>query len=151
MQLGFSGGEPLLRDDLETLVAEARRLGYYSNLLTSGVGLTPQRAQSQRAAIEALLRNPAAIRPWQPLTDAEWDAVRPFLGGREGHGAHRSRAPPLQGDAAEHDVGHLVHLHGPLELDGDHVAVDAGHRPFSLRHRGTPVLSVDLAGSSMSA
>ncbi len=29
---GFSGGEPLMRDDLEILVAEARRLGYYTNL-----------------------------------------------------------------------------------------------------------------------
>jgi PqqA peptide cyclase len=43
VQCGFSGGEPLLRDDLEVLVAEARRLGYYTNLLTSGVGLTAQR------------------------------------------------------------------------------------------------------------
>src|SRR3954454_11482324 len=34
-QLGFSGGEPLMRDDLELLAAEARRLGYYSNLITS--------------------------------------------------------------------------------------------------------------------
>src|ERR1700694_2048947 len=42
-QLGFSGGEPLMRDDLEVLVAEARRLGYYSNLITSGVGLNERR------------------------------------------------------------------------------------------------------------
>jgi pyrroloquinoline quinone biosynthesis protein E len=42
-QLGFSGGEPLLRDDLEILVAEARQLGYYSNLITSGVGLNEKR------------------------------------------------------------------------------------------------------------
>jgi pyrroloquinoline quinone biosynthesis protein E len=42
-QLGFSGGEPLVRDDLEVLVAEARRLGYYSNLITSGVGLNEKR------------------------------------------------------------------------------------------------------------
>ena len=42
-QLGFSGGEPLLRDDLEVLVAEARRLGYYSNLITSGIGLNERR------------------------------------------------------------------------------------------------------------
>jgi pyrroloquinoline quinone biosynthesis protein E len=42
-QLGFSGGEPLLRDDLETLVAEARTLGFYTNLITSGVGLTDAR------------------------------------------------------------------------------------------------------------
>jgi len=42
-QLGFSGGEPLMRDDLEIMVAEARKLGYYSNLITSGVGLTEKR------------------------------------------------------------------------------------------------------------
>ncbi|HWQ40177.1 MAG TPA: pyrroloquinoline quinone biosynthesis protein PqqE [Burkholderiales bacterium] len=42
-QLGFSGGEPLMRDDLEALVAEARKLGYYSNLITSGVGLNEKR------------------------------------------------------------------------------------------------------------
>ena len=50
VQLGLSGGEPLLRDDLEEIVAEARRLGYYSNLLTSGVGLTAERAAALRAA-----------------------------------------------------------------------------------------------------
>ena len=50
VQLGLSGGEPLLRDDLETIVAEGRRLGYYSNLLTSGVGLTAERAAALKAA-----------------------------------------------------------------------------------------------------
>jgi len=50
VQCGLSGGEPLLRDDLEVIVAEARRLGYYTNLLTSGVGLTVQRAQALKAA-----------------------------------------------------------------------------------------------------
>jgi pyrroloquinoline quinone biosynthesis protein E len=50
VQCGFSGGEPLLRDDLEILVAEARRLGYYTNLITSGVGLTPQRAAALKEA-----------------------------------------------------------------------------------------------------
>ena len=42
-QLGFSGGEPLMRDDLEIMVSEARKLGYYSNLITSGVGLSEKR------------------------------------------------------------------------------------------------------------
>jgi PqqA peptide cyclase len=42
-QLGFSGGEPLVRDDLEILVAEARKLGYYSNLITSGIGMNERR------------------------------------------------------------------------------------------------------------
>ena len=39
-QLGFSGGEPLVRQDLVELIAEARTLGYYTNLITSGLGLT---------------------------------------------------------------------------------------------------------------
>jgi len=42
-QLGFSGGEPLTRPDLEIMVAEARKLGFYSNLITSGVGLDEKR------------------------------------------------------------------------------------------------------------
>ena len=50
VQCGLSGGEPLLRDDLEIIVAEARRLGYYTNLLTSGVGLTHERAAALKAA-----------------------------------------------------------------------------------------------------
>jgi pyrroloquinoline quinone biosynthesis protein E len=49
-QLGFSGGEPLMRDDLEVLAAEAHRLGYYSNLITSGVGLNERRIAALREA-----------------------------------------------------------------------------------------------------
>src|SRR5580692_9273469 len=43
VQLGLSGGEPLSRDDLEIIVAEAHRLGFYINLITSGVGLSEAR------------------------------------------------------------------------------------------------------------
>ncbi len=50
VQCGFSGGEPLQRDDLEILVAEARQLGYYTNLLTSGIGFNEQRAEKLKAA-----------------------------------------------------------------------------------------------------
>ncbi len=50
VQCGFSGGEPMLRDDLEVLVAEAHRLGFYTNLLTSGVGLTEARAAALKEA-----------------------------------------------------------------------------------------------------
>ena len=39
LQLGFSGGEPLVRSDLEELIAQASALGYYSNLITSAVGM----------------------------------------------------------------------------------------------------------------
>jgi pyrroloquinoline quinone biosynthesis protein E len=50
VQLGLSGGEPLVRDDLETIVAAAHRLGFYTNLITSGVGLTEQRLQTLQQA-----------------------------------------------------------------------------------------------------
>ncbi len=45
-QLGFSGGEPLVRQDLAELIAAARGLGYYTNLITSGIGLTEDKIAS---------------------------------------------------------------------------------------------------------
>jgi pyrroloquinoline quinone biosynthesis protein E len=50
VQLGLSGGEPLVRDDLELIVAEAHRLGFYINLITSGVGLDETRIAALKAA-----------------------------------------------------------------------------------------------------
>jgi len=50
LQLGFTGGEPMLRDDLEELVAYSEDLGYYTNLITSGVGLTPKRLRALKKA-----------------------------------------------------------------------------------------------------
>jgi pyrroloquinoline quinone biosynthesis protein E len=44
LQLHLSGGEPLARPDLTPLVARARELGFYVNLVTSGVGLDKPRA-----------------------------------------------------------------------------------------------------------
>ncbi|GAA4095468.1 pyrroloquinoline quinone biosynthesis protein PqqE [Zhongshania borealis] len=49
-QLGLSGGEPLLRQDLEDLAGEARSLGYYSNLITSGMGLSRERVAALKTA-----------------------------------------------------------------------------------------------------
>lgn len=43
VQLGLSGGEPLTRKDLTEIVKHARELGYYSNLITSGYGLTEEK------------------------------------------------------------------------------------------------------------
>jgi pyrroloquinoline quinone biosynthesis protein E len=45
LQLGLSGGEPLVRKDLEELAAHARGLGLYTTLVTSGLGLTRTRAE----------------------------------------------------------------------------------------------------------
>ena len=46
----FSGGEPLVRSDLEQLIGHARGVGLYTNLITSAVGFTTDRARALKAA-----------------------------------------------------------------------------------------------------
>jgi pyrroloquinoline quinone biosynthesis protein E len=43
VQVHLSGGEPLVRKDLEPLIEQARELDLYSNLITSGIPLTRER------------------------------------------------------------------------------------------------------------
>jgi len=50
VQLGLSGGEPLAREDLEPIVAQAHTLGYYINLITSGIGMTEARIRALKVA-----------------------------------------------------------------------------------------------------
>jgi pyrroloquinoline quinone biosynthesis protein E len=49
VQLNLTGGEPLVRDDLEQLVERARQLDLYTNLITSGIPLAPERLRRLRA------------------------------------------------------------------------------------------------------
>lgn len=52
-QLGFSGGEPLTRPDLDILIGQAHELGYYTNLITSGIGLTEDKvARFKQAGLD---------------------------------------------------------------------------------------------------
>ena len=50
LQLHLSGGEPLLRRDLVDIVRSASGRGLYTNLITSGLGLSSRRAEQLRAA-----------------------------------------------------------------------------------------------------
>ncbi|MFD2420252.1 pyrroloquinoline quinone biosynthesis protein PqqE [Amycolatopsis pigmentata] len=50
LQCHLSGGEPLVRNDLVEIVAEAHELGLYTNLVTSALGLTRAKAERLRAA-----------------------------------------------------------------------------------------------------
>jgi pyrroloquinoline quinone biosynthesis protein E len=50
LQLHLSGGEPASRPDLVALVAAAREAGLYTNLITSGIGLTERRLGELDAA-----------------------------------------------------------------------------------------------------
>ena len=50
LQLHLSGGEPASRPDLVALVAGAAEAGLYTNLITSGIGLTERRLRELEAA-----------------------------------------------------------------------------------------------------
>ena len=50
VQLGFSGGEPLLRRDLVELLQEAKDLGFYTNLITSAIGLNAKKISEFKEA-----------------------------------------------------------------------------------------------------
>jgi pyrroloquinoline quinone biosynthesis protein E len=49
VQVNLTGGEPLVRDDLEAIVEACRRLDLYTNLITSGVPLRRERLARLRA------------------------------------------------------------------------------------------------------
>jgi pyrroloquinoline quinone biosynthesis protein E len=50
LQLHLSGGEPLLRRDITAIVRAASAAGLYTNLITSGLGLSERRARELRDA-----------------------------------------------------------------------------------------------------
>jgi PqqA peptide cyclase len=50
MHAHFTGGEPLVRSDLEQLVGCAHGAGLYTNLITSGIGLTERRMDALEAS-----------------------------------------------------------------------------------------------------
>jgi pyrroloquinoline quinone biosynthesis protein E len=75
VQVHFTGGEPLLRDDLEALVARAAQLELYSNLITSGVTLTRERLAGLAAAgLCAVQLSFQAARPGSSAAIAGVDA-----------------------------------------------------------------------------
>src|SRR5256885_16090507 len=64
LQIGFSGGEPLVRHDLADLVRAAREGNLYTNLITSGIGLDDGRLGALRNA--GLGSIPASLSSDQP-------------------------------------------------------------------------------------
>jgi pyrroloquinoline quinone biosynthesis protein E len=70
--IAFGGGEPLTRRDLGRLAEEARRLGLVPVVTTSGIGLTPARAEDLRAF--------AQINVSHDGTGGAYEAVRGYPG-----------------------------------------------------------------------
>lgn len=101
LQLHLSGGEPASRPDLVELVAAARAAGLYTNLITSGIGLTERRLD---ALVQAGLDH---VQLSLQGTDAETaDRIGGYRGGFERKmavaGWVRARDLPLTLNAVMH-------------------------------------------------
>ncbi|MFD2419839.1 pyrroloquinoline quinone biosynthesis protein PqqE [Amycolatopsis pigmentata] len=76
LQAHFSGGEPLLRRDIVEIVRGAHDLGMYTNLVTSGLGLSPLRAEKLRAA--GLDHVQISIQDWEAAASDRIAGLRSF-------------------------------------------------------------------------
>jgi len=101
LQVHFSGGEPMARRDLEDLVAHAARAGLYSNLITSGVLLSDQRADE---LVEAGIDHVQIS--FQDVEDAAGDRIAGYQSAqrlkREAAARVRERDIPLTINAVMH-------------------------------------------------
>lgn len=121
LQVHFSGGEPLVRTDLEMLIAQAALLGLYSNLITSGMTMTPARAVAlARAGLDHAQLS---------LQDTEAAGADRFAGSKHTLAKKTAAAAmlreadlPLTINAVMHR-GNLAHLEAMIETA---LSLDAG-------------------------
>jgi len=109
VQMGFSGGEPLLRQDLEALVAEAHRLGFYTNLITSGLGL-------DEARIEAL-RSAGLDHIQISLQASDADVAAAIAGSRKAHAKKLAMARAVKAAGYPMVLNVVLHRHNIDRLD----------------------------------
>jgi PqqA peptide cyclase len=79
LQINLTGGEPLVRDDLEELIAAARAHDLYINLITSGI--PADGARLERLAAAGLDSVQFSVQDTDP-TGAVWIAGRDALAGK---------------------------------------------------------------------
>ena len=134
-QLGFSGGEPLLRQDLAELIEAGRGLGFYTNLITSGIGLDEARlARFAEAGLDHADQLPGRRRRSEQPARRLTQGLRPETGDSpRGEGARLSDGAQLRHPPAQH-----------RQHRADHPAVHrAGSRLRRTRH--LPVLRLGRA------
>jgi pyrroloquinoline quinone biosynthesis protein E len=86
VQLHLSGGEPLHRSDIRELVGRASDLGLYSNLITSGVGLSRQRMQMLAGS---------GLNSVQLSLQAATPSLSDIIGGRKSYAEKREAAEAI--------------------------------------------------------
>jgi PqqA peptide cyclase len=108
LQVHFSGGEPLARRDLATLVGHAATLGLYPNLITSGIGLDAARIER---LVEAGLEH--VQMSLQDIDPAAGDRVAGFAGAQQ----QKRRAALLAREAGlALTINAVVHRHNLQRL-----------------------------------
>jgi len=100
LHIHFSGGEPLAREDLCRLVSAAHGRGLYTNLITSGIGLTEARLEELVKAgidhIQLSLQDSNA-------TNADW------IAGTRAHVLKLAIAPAIQRSGVAFTINIVVH------------------------------------------
>ena len=102
LQAHFSGGEPLLRDDLKDLVAAAAGGGIYTNLITSGIG--PGDGESRLRE----LQNAGLDHVQVSFQDAE-NTNADFIGGHK-----NAHAQKLRFARAAKELGMALTINAPI-------------------------------------
>lgn len=122
VQLGFSGGEPLVREDLEELIKAAHDMGFYTNLITSAIGMDETRIKAFK---EAGLDN------IQISFQAGQEAVSDYLAGTHAFAHKKEMAKLVKKYDFElvfnvvitryniDDIEHIIKM--SMELDADYV------------------------------
>ena len=88
VQLQLTGGEPLLRDDAEQLIARAVELGLYTHMVTSGIGLNRERVTTLAGA---------GLHSLQLSVQADEPTLADRIAGRKAHAAKLEALRELAG------------------------------------------------------
>lgn len=127
LQVHFSGGEPAVRGDLEELVAAAAAAGLYSNLITSGIGLSA--ARLEQLALLGLDHVQLSIQDVDP---ANADRIAGLAGG---HGRKRAFARQVVDAGLPLTINVVLHRYNISRVSAMAAAAIAmGARRIELAH-----------------
>lgn len=108
LHLHLSGGEPLVRKDLIQLVSSAHGCGLYTNLITSGVGLTEER-------LEGLVE--AGVDHIQLSFQDSREAGANLIAGARAHAMKLEVAPMIRRSGVAFTINMVVHRQNVDHLD----------------------------------
>lgn len=127
LQAHFSGGEPMLRKDLPELVAHARALGLYSNLITSGVaGGAPMLAALAAAGLEHVQLS---------IQDADAAGADRIAGYRDSLAKKRAFAAAVRALDLPLTINAVIHRHNAERVPAMiELALDLGAERLEVAH-----------------